>query len=123
LAEGFGDDGLAIGGDDERAGEEFAELFAFAAGEAVGDADEIGRADRHALGAGVVEEGEQGLGACEGFGGGLDLEGGVAGDEFHAERAFGVSEVFVASGVERVEVAGRREMEGFGGQGAVIFDF
>ena len=121
LADGFGDDRFAIGGDDERAREEFAELFALAAGDGVGDAVEIRGADRHALRAGVVEEIEERFGAGERFGGGLDLEGGIARDEFHAQGAFGVSEVFVAAGVERVEVARRREMEGFGGQAEELF--
>lgn len=121
LADGFGDDRFAIRRDDEGTGEEFAELFALAAGDGVGDPMKIRRADSHALRAGVVEEVEEGFGASERFGGGVDFEGGVARDEFDAEGAFGVREVFIAAGVERVKVAGRREMEGFGGQAEELF--
>jgi hypothetical protein len=69
------------------------------------------------LRAGVVEQTEQRLRAGERFGGGLDFQGGVAGDEFHAERAFGVEEIVVATRVKRVEVTGRREMQRFRRQG------
>ena len=123
LAERFRHNRLAVGGDDERLGDEGAHLIAFAAGKSVGDAVEVRRADRHALRAGLVQKGEERFGAGDGrlggggarAGGRFDLQPVFASDQFDAEGALGVGEVFLAARVEGAEVTGTREVEGAGG--------
>ena len=56
-------------------------------------------------------------GSGAGAGRRFDLQPVVASDEFDAESALGVSEVFLAARVESAEVSGTREVEGAGGHG------
>ena len=114
MAEGFRDDGTARGLDDEGRGEKLAEAIALAGGDGVEETVEVGRADLQALSAGFLEELEKARNGGDGGGGALGGEPVVAGNEFEAEHAFGVPEVFVVPGVQLGEMTRIREVQGFG---------
>ena len=106
LAEGFWDDALALGRDDERLVDERAQARAAILGVKVEQPDEVGRAHGEALRAAGIEQREEFLGAGDGLAGALELQPVVARGEADPERLFDPGEVGFAAAVKLMQVAG-----------------
>ena len=115
LAERLGNDGLALGLHDDRLGKQGAELGGLAAGDALGEAMKIRRADGEAERAGLVEQTEKRLAGGNGVGFAVEADPIFARDDDEVQETLGMGEVLRLTGVELAQVTGGGEVKGLRG--------